>query len=114
MTAQTKVGAFFIVAIALLGYLTIMVGDLDVPGLAGGRTVRARFPRVDGLEVGDTVTVAGIPSGEVRRMTYADGQVVVEFNLKPEIESPAKVTLYESYFLTTLYRQVVARPAICR
>jgi phospholipid/cholesterol/gamma-HCH transport system substrate-binding protein len=89
MTAQAKVGAFFIVAIALLGYLTIMVGDVSMPGISNGPTVRARFPRVDGLEVGDTVTVAGIPSGEVRRMAYADGQVEVELDLHPGIKIPA-------------------------
>ena len=97
MSAQAKVGAFFIFAILILGYLTVMVGDVSVPGLSAGRKVMARFPRVDGLERGDAVTVAGMPAGEVKRMNLDGSEVIVEMELSPDIrlreDSKARIVM---------------------
>jgi phospholipid/cholesterol/gamma-HCH transport system substrate-binding protein len=85
MSPKALVGAFFTGAILLLGYLTVMVEHLPLPFLPEGRLMKTRFSRVDGLERGATVTVAGVPSGEVRNMVFEGSGVIVEISLDSRI-----------------------------
>lgn len=88
MSAQAKVGAFFLGFIFLLGYLTMMVGDIDVPFFSNGSVFRSEFERVDGLERGDTVLVSGVPSGEIDDLILAGARVEVRITVDPRVRLP--------------------------
>lgn len=85
---ETVLGA--IVLVVAVGFLGWAYGQSNV-GDPGGYTLTARFERVDGLEVGGDVRLAGIKVGqvlaqEVDPQTY---RARVHFSVKSGIELPA-------------------------
>lgn len=78
MTTEQKVGAFFILALLTLGILTLQAEKISF----GGRMeLRSRFPAVNGLAVGDPVTLGGVKVGAVRDVRVADQDVLVVMNI---------------------------------
>lgn len=78
MTTEQKVGAFFILALLTLGLLTLKAEKISF----GGRTeLRSRFPAVNGLAVGDPVTLGGVKVGQVREVLVADQDVLVMMDI---------------------------------
>ncbi len=78
MTTEQKVGAFFILTLVTLGLLTLKAEKISF----GGQTVLlSRFPAVNGLAVGDPVTLGGVKVGQVRDVQVADQDVVVVMDI---------------------------------
>ena len=78
MTAEQKVGAFFLFALFMLLVLTLNAEHLTF----GGRTeIQSQFPAVNGLSVGDPVTLGGVKVGRVAGVAVADQDVVVSMEI---------------------------------
>ena len=90
---QTKlellVGAFVIVGLAAVAYLTVKLG---AGSLLGGNTYRieARFSNASGLNTGGTVLVAGVPVGRVEsiRVEPADYSAIVTLSVLSDLHLP--------------------------
>lgn len=67
MSAETKAGLFFVTALIILGVLTFKVEDLSSLWRET-YTLHAKVRHAGGLEVGDTVSVAGLAVGKVSSM----------------------------------------------
>jgi phospholipid/cholesterol/gamma-HCH transport system substrate-binding protein len=80
---ETVVGAFVLIGLACIGYMTIQLGDL---GLFEDDTysLTARFTRVTGLRSGSVVNMLGLEVGRVGKMTMdQDKQLaVVELRIR--------------------------------
>lgn len=78
MTTEQKVGAFFLLALVTLGLLTLEAEKITF----GGRTeLRSRFPAVNGLAVGDPVTLGGVKIGQVSQVEVAEQDVLVTMDI---------------------------------
>ncbi len=80
MKKEIVVGIFFIIAMAILGYYTIIMtgGLFDRPDVY---YITVRFPSVGGLNTKTKVRVNGVVSGEVERIDLDENNVVA-VNLK--------------------------------
>ena len=76
MSKEMKVGIFFVIGMIILGGLTLYAGGFE-DWLKDRFTVHAYFDKVDGLDVEDVVTLAGVEVGKVKGMRVADSQVEV-------------------------------------
>ena len=76
MSTKAKVGAFFLIALVLLGYLTFKAGDVGSL-LEQTFVLKARFKHARGLKEHDPVAVAGVRVGEVRELKLDAGEVLV-------------------------------------
>ncbi len=78
MTTEQKVGAFFILGLAVLLILTIQAEHLT---LGGRYVITSRFPAVNGLTVGDPVTLGGVKIGQVKKISVKDQDVEVVMDI---------------------------------
>ena len=65
MKLETKVGAFFIAAIAVMGLLILRMEKLEVFGKSSESKVYTEFDQVAGLNVQSAIRVAGVKVGTV-------------------------------------------------
>jgi phospholipid/cholesterol/gamma-HCH transport system substrate-binding protein len=77
MKLETKVGAFFLATIAILGLLVLKVEKLDLGGAATSRKASVQFDQVAGLGLQGAVRVAGVKVGEVRSIDLDGGKARV-------------------------------------
>jgi len=75
VSAETKVGVFVIVGLALLLAGTLIVEDVNP--FRRGYVLKTYFDSVEGLMPGNVVTLAGVECGKVKGMRLADGRVEV-------------------------------------
>ncbi|MSR45909.1 MAG: MCE family protein [Planctomycetes bacterium] len=87
---HTILGLFFFVTMALLGYVTIYLGDVMTS--TERTTLVAWFDTVDGLGAGDPVMIRGVQSGRVTSVRVAAGEsddarrpLRVEFMVKQQL-----------------------------
>ncbi|MEA1922414.1 MAG: outer membrane lipid asymmetry maintenance protein MlaD [Pseudomonadota bacterium] len=82
---EMSVGAFMMVGLMAIAYLTLNLGGLE---LFGGDyyKVRASFSSVSGLKSGARIEIAGVQVGKVSRITLVDDQAEVELSLNPEVK----------------------------
>lgn len=78
MTTEQKVGMFFILGMVVLLVLTLQAEHIT---FGGKSELRSRFPAVNGLAVGDPVTLGGVKVGQVRGVQVADQDVVVVMDI---------------------------------
>lgn len=80
MSAESKAGAFFLLALVLLGYFSFKVEDVSK---LWGRAyvIHGRFDHVRELKQNDPVAVAGVRVGKVRGMRLVDGHVLVSMEI---------------------------------
>lgn len=90
MKLETKVGAFFLATIAILGLLILRVEKLDLGGAATNRKASVQFDQVAGLGLQGAVRVAGVKVGEVRSIDLKDGKAQVGVSVE------GKVPLYKN------------------
>ena len=81
MSARAKIGAFFLGALALLGYLTFKAGDLGAV-FQESFILKARFDHARGLKGHDPVAVSGVRVGEVKDLSLVAGEVLVELKIE--------------------------------
>lgn len=82
-SVELRVGVVVLLACAIL-----ILGLIWVKGIRFNQT-RYRyavvFPNVGSLEVGDPVSVSGVPKGKVERIKLYQGDVLVAFNLTQDV-----------------------------
>lgn len=83
------VGAFVLLGLAAVAYLTVKLGG---GSLLGGDTypLEARFTSVSGLNAGSSVLVAGVPVGRVEaiRMEPSEYTAIVTFRVMAGVRLP--------------------------
>lgn len=88
-TVEFFVGIFTIITLAAAGYLAIGLGDLRIFN-TGEKFITAEFNNVSGLKAGASLELAGVPVGEVNKITLKEYFALVElrvsanFDLKDE------------------------------
>jgi phospholipid/cholesterol/gamma-HCH transport system substrate-binding protein len=80
-------GVATLIALAVLGAVTF--GGKKIEAAASGYIVRASFNKIDGLNPGDAVRLAGIKIGEVAGMRLGDQYAaVVDLRIDSPVELP--------------------------
>jgi len=82
MKLESKVGAFFIGTIAILGVLILRTEKLEVFGKSGEHTYRTEFPQVAGLNIQGHVRIAGVKVGNVKEIGVENGHAVITFTVE--------------------------------
>jgi phospholipid/cholesterol/gamma-HCH transport system substrate-binding protein len=85
MSTAAKVGAFFLLALALTGILIWNIEDLQL-GRKLGKTVSVQFDDVAGLKEKADVRVAGVQVGRVGKIRLVGGRAVVDLELEKGVE----------------------------
>jgi len=83
---EMAVGAFMLVGLLAVAYLTINIGGIDLFGSNYYR-VYANFDSVSGLKNGAQIEIAGVPVGKVSGISLnKDDQARVELSLRPDVK----------------------------
>jgi phospholipid/cholesterol/gamma-HCH transport system substrate-binding protein len=82
---EVSVGAFMVVGLLAVAYLTLNLGGLELFGGDYYR-VHASFSSVSGLKSGARVEIAGVQVGKVAQISLVDDQARVVLDLKPEVK----------------------------
>ena len=80
---ELVVGAFVLVGILCLGYLSIKLGKLEVIG-GDLYEVDAQFNTASGLKPGATVEIAGVEVGRVKSIVLKDDRAMVKLGIDKE------------------------------
>lgn len=83
---EISVGAFVIVGVLALGYLSFTLGGLELKRRS--TQIHARFSSVGELKVGDPVKLAGVRIGEVQSIKLVDYAADTELLLDDDIKLP--------------------------
>lgn len=83
---EIAVGAFVVIGIFCVGYLTIRLGEVNWFG-DNTYSIFARFSSVSGLKAGASVETAGIPIGKVHAITldHKRQMAVVEMKINKDV-----------------------------
>lgn len=87
MTTTAKIGAFFLVVVALLALLVMKIEDIPIGAKARTVHVNVRFKDVAGLDDKSAVRIAGVRVGKVDGIRLLpDGSAVAALVLDPTVE----------------------------
>ena len=87
MTTTAKIGAFFLVALVLLGALVLKIEDIPIGKKARTSSVEVHFKDVAGLDDKSTVRIAGVRVGKVDGVKLLpDGTALAKVALDPNVE----------------------------
>jgi phospholipid/cholesterol/gamma-HCH transport system substrate-binding protein len=78
---EISVGIFMMIGIACLVYLSVNLGNVDLFG-SNSYMIYAHFGSIEGLEVGASVEIAGVPVGKVKRITLDENEALVQMEIK--------------------------------
>lgn len=84
---EIAVGAFVMLGIAALAYLSISIGGLALLG-RDHYTVKARFSSVGDLKVGAPIRIAGVKVGQVERVALKDYLAEADLAVGKELVLP--------------------------
>ena len=84
MSTAAKVGAFFLVVLAITGLLIWKIEDLRI-GRGRPRKVTVQFQNVGGLDEKTAVRVAGGSVGKVSKIRLIEGKAFVDIDLDPNV-----------------------------
>jgi phospholipid/cholesterol/gamma-HCH transport system substrate-binding protein len=84
MSTAAKVGAFFLVVLALAGLLIWKIEDLRI-GRKAGKTISIQFADVAGLKEKADVRIAGVLVGKVAKIRLVGGKAIVDVELNKDI-----------------------------
>jgi len=82
---ELVVGAFVLVGIICLGYLSIKLGKLEIIG-GNLYNIDAEFDSVSGLKPGATVEIAGVEVGRVKAITLKEDRGVVTLSIRNDVK----------------------------
>lgn len=88
LSSEAKVGALVVMAIALLSYITVLLGGSGFA--ASNYRVQAVFQAVDGLKEGNLVRYAGVHVGKVVELRITDEGVIVAMDIKDDAQIDRK------------------------
>jgi phospholipid/cholesterol/gamma-HCH transport system substrate-binding protein len=80
-TTEFVVGIFGIVASALIAYLAMRLGASEILRRPG-YLIYAGFDNIAGLRTGDQVEIAGVPVGQVARISLKDNRAQVVMRIE--------------------------------
>ena len=112
LNLELIVGAFMIVGILCLGYLSVKLGKVEVLGRRGYE-VFAIFSDIGGLRSGAPVVVAGVDIGRVESISLEDYEARVVLQIYPglQIHEDAIVSIKTSGLIGEKYVQISAGAA---
>ena len=84
MTTELKVGIFIILAVLVLAYMTMRVGDYRIRQKDGYRLI-STFDNVAGLDVKSAVKMAGVDAGKVEKIELVGGRARVTIRVRPNV-----------------------------
>ena len=107
LNLELVVGAFMLVGILCLGYLSVRMGKVEVWGRPGYE-VFAIFSDIGGLRSGAPVVIAGVDVGRVDRIGLEDyeARVVLQINAGLKIHEDAIVSIKTSGLIGEKYVQI--------
>ncbi len=97
---EVVVGAFVLVGILCLGYLSIKLGKLEVIG-GNLYEVEARFSTATGLKPGATVEIAGVEVGRVKAISLQDDQAAIVMSIRDGVK------VYDDAFASIKTRGII-------
>ena len=112
LNLELIVGAFMVVGILCLGYLSIKLGNIEVWGRRGYE-VFAVFSDIGGLRTGASVVIAGVDVGRVESIGLEDYEARVVLQIDPglQIHEDAIVSIKTSGLIGEKYVQISAGAA---
>ena len=112
LNLELVVGAFMVVGILCLGYVSIKLGKLEVLG-GRGYEVFAVFSDIGGLRSGAPVVVAGVDIGRVKSIGLEDYEARVVLQIDPglRIHEDAVVSVKTRGLIGEKYVQISAGAA---
>jgi phospholipid/cholesterol/gamma-HCH transport system substrate-binding protein len=84
MSTAAKVGAFFLVVLAIAGLLIWKIEDLRI-GRGRPQKVTVQFKNVAGLDEKTAVRVAGVSVGKVSKIRLVEGKALVDIDLDRDV-----------------------------
>src|ERR1700682_623961 len=85
MSTAAKVGAFFLLALALTGVLIWNIEDLKFKRKMA-KTITVQFTDVSGLKETADVRVAGVLVGKVAKIRLVGGKALVDIELEKDVD----------------------------
>ena len=112
LNLELAVGAFMVVGILCLGYLSIKLGKVEVLGRRGYEVV-AVFSDIGGLRSGASVVIAGVDMGLVENISLEDyeARVVLRINPGVQLHQDAIVSIKTSGLIGENYVRISAGAA---
>ncbi|MCF8054974.1 MAG: MlaD family protein [Deltaproteobacteria bacterium] len=110
ISSEAKVGVFVLLAVIILGYLSLRVGE-DVFTRQSGYLLKAKFDNVIGLVRGAPVRIAGLEIGFLETMELEDGKAVVTLRINPAVKIPrsSSITLKTQGVMGERYIEIKVR-----
>ena len=81
---EAKVGVFIVIAIVILGYMSMKVGKISLSG-DKGYDLQVIFDSATGLAPDVPVEIAGVEIGRVDSISLKDGKALVVLRMRPDI-----------------------------
>jgi len=105
MTAETKVGLFAFLGLAVLGFSIYLLGNFTV---SSGYDVNVYFNNVSGLPAKSVVRLNGVEAGKVKTLKITDGQVlaVVRINKGVTVYKDSVFAIAATSLVGTNYLQI--------
>jgi phospholipid/cholesterol/gamma-HCH transport system substrate-binding protein len=91
ISSEAKVGLFVLVALIILGYMSLQIGQQGF-SFKRGYMVETMFDNVTGLEKDAAVQIAGVEIGRVESIALKDGRALVTLRIRPDILLEKDVT----------------------
>ena len=80
LTVEFAVGLFMLAGVACFGYLAINIAKMKLLE-TGYYDLRAKFTNISGLQIGSPVEMAGVPIGEVKKISLQDTSAIVTMKI---------------------------------
>ncbi|HVE66760.1 MAG TPA: MlaD family protein [Thermoanaerobaculia bacterium] len=111
MSTAAKVGAFFLIVLAITGFLIWKIEDLRI-GKGKPTKVTVEFKDVAGLDEGTAVRVAGVRVGKVIKIRLVDGKALVDIELDRDValRQGASASIESQGLLGEKYVELVPGP----
>src|SRR5579872_4611196 len=92
-TLETRLGMFIALAMVAAFIILELVGNVNI--FKPGFHLRARFNNIQNLKVGDPVKMAGVPVGQVAKITLETNKVelVLRLNRNAPVRTDSKATI---------------------
>src|ERR1700704_5628306 len=92
-TLETRLGMFIALAMIAAFIILELVGGVNI--FKPGYHLRAQFNNIQELKVGDSVKMAGVPVGQVEKVSLADNKVEILLRLNKDtpVKTDSKATI---------------------
>ncbi len=111
LSPEAKVGAFVLIGIALLVFMSLKVGGLRI-GKSEGYTLYATFDSAAGIDPNSSVKIAGVEVGRVEKIALTGNRARIVLRMRPEVKigRDFTATLRSTGLLGEKYIELVPGP----